>query len=397
MAKNTLRVIGTSVTLPKELQVQARRELGFPISFEVLDGVACHRRGVINPESYDIYDQWFHSLPLLWTAGSVQPIETSLIRRWPQVRPAGDIEASRRGVGTRPGELIYVQPDRSLSPASSEAGHGQIAMLPTAYNVDSFAYLFDSEVGSPQDQPESWAWLLDNFWHGCCSLSLDPASSAVELSLAAGAKGLMKVSDPGNLSIEEIDELFDILMSLKRSGHFGRFWASSEDSVKIMTSTTSSICSMWSPAYYALRGSRHDIAYAVPVEGYRGWHAGLCISAAAKGDMLEMAYAYLNWYLDGTPGTFMTRQGYYMSVTEPLRDRLTAAEWNYWYEGLPATEDLRGSHGAIVVRQGERRKGGSIQERVAKVAAWSTIMPEHNYLARRWREFTGTLGVGTVY
>src|SRR5690606_11823114 len=145
-----------------------------------------------------------------------------------------------------------------LGPVSRGPGPGQIAMLPTAYNVDSFAYLAGAGVSPPVDQPESWAWLLDNLWHGCCSLSLDPAASAVELSLAASARGLIKVADHGDLSIEEIDELFDILMSLKRSGHFGRFWASSEDSVKIMASAPSSICSMWSPAFYTLRGGGHD-------------------------------------------------------------------------------------------------------------------------------------------
>ncbi len=75
MSATVLRIIGTSATLTAELQAQAQADLEFPVSFEVLDGVSCQRRGVMAPESYDIYDQWFHSLDLLWTAGSIQPID----------------------------------------------------------------------------------------------------------------------------------------------------------------------------------------------------------------------------------------------------------------------------------------------------------------------------------
>ncbi|RUU52886.1 hypothetical protein EOD07_25685 [Mesorhizobium sp. M2C.T.Ca.TU.002.02.1.1] len=88
----------------------------------------------------------------------------------------------------------------------------------------------------------------------------------------------------------------------------------------------------------------------------------------------------------------MARQGYYMSVVEPVKQSLSPAEWNYWYGGLPAAHDLPGLAAPVVVRAGERREGGDYKERVSRIAVWSTIMPEHNYLARRWREFLGIRG-----
>jgi len=48
---------------------------------------------------------------------------------------------------------------------------------------------------------------------------------------------------------------------------------------------------------------------------------------------------------------------------------------------------LPGLDATIVVRRGERREGGSYRERVAKIKVWSTIMQEHNYLIRKWRDF----------
>jgi putative spermidine/putrescine transport system substrate-binding protein len=195
------------------------------------------------------------------------------------------------------------------------------------------------------------------------------------------------VRDPGNLTIEEIDALFQVLLSLKRRGHFTRFWGTPEDSVALMAGANAVIGSLWSPAYYALRGMGCDIVYAAPREGYRGWHSGLCLSSNVEGETSEAAYAYLNWWLEGTPGAIMARQGYYTSVVDTLRGALSQAEWDYWYEGKPATEDLPGLSSTIAVRRGETREGGSYMNRVARISVWSTVMPEHNYLARRWREF----------
>lgn len=389
MTKPALRIIGTSVTLPEELRRSAASELPFPIEFEVLDGQACLRRGVLQPESYDLYDQWFYSLDVLWTAGSIQPIDTSRIRRWPQVRVAGHLPGAPTGQspGVAPTEQLFVQLDGTLGARHDGAGAPRIAMLPTTYNVDSFAYSRELLADTRPGEPESWAWLLDDRWHGRCTLGADPAGTAVELALGARTAGLVDLRDPGNLTIEEIDALFQVLMSLKRRGHFTRFWASSEESVALMAGGGCILGSLWSPAYYDLRGMGRDVVYAAPKEGYRGWHSGLCLSASADDEAREAAYAYMNWWLDGTPGAIMARQGYYVSVVETLRDTLSEAEWQYWYEGQPAAEDLPGLSAPVAVRRGERRSGGSHQNRISKVAVWSTIMPEHNYLARRWREF----------
>lgn len=389
MTTPALRVIGTSSTLTEELCRAAQDALPFQIKFDILDGPACMRRGVLEPDSYDVYDQWFYSLDVLWTAGAIQPIDTTRIRRWPEVRIAGQVPGSDPGIAqtSTPSDLLFEQRDGTLGARPDGAGPPRIGMLPTTYNVDSFAYARELLADVAPLEAESWGWLLDDRWHGRCTLSLDPAGSAVELALAARAAGLVDVRDPGNLTIEEIDSLFQVLMSLKRRGHFTRFWGASEDSVALMAGGTAIIGSLWSPAYYSLRGMGRDMVYAAPREGYRGWHSGLCLSANVEGELREAAYAYLNWWLDGTPGAIMARQGYYVSVVDTLRDTLSPAEWDYWYEGKPAAEDLPGLDSKIAVRRGEVREGGSYLNRVARISAWSTVMPEHNYLARRWREF----------
>lgn len=387
MSEPVLRIIGTSATLTPEVCRRAREDLGFALQFEVLDGVDCLRRGVTAPESYDIYDQWFHSVDLMWTAGAIQPIETTRIRRWSDVVPAGAVEVAWRGAGSRPGDVLYVHADGKLAGTRDGAGAARISMLPTVYNADSFVYLPEVARHYGPGADESWAWLLDDAWHGRCALGADPAGSAVELALAARAAGIIDARDPGNLTIEEIDELFAFLMSRRRTGHFGRYWDSNEEALRLMKGSATAIGSLWSPAYFYLRGQGLDFVYADPREGSRGWHSGQCISAAVEGEVLEMAYAYLNWWLGGVPGAIMARRGYYVTVAGPLQEHLSPAEWDYWYAGKPAAADLPGPDGVLLPLRGEVRAGGSYRDRMKRITVWSTIMPEHNYLIRRWREF----------
>jgi putative spermidine/putrescine transport system substrate-binding protein len=68
---------------------------------------------------------------------------------------------------------------------------------------------------------------------------------------------------------------------------------------------------------------------------------------------------------------------------------MTPAEWDYWYAGLPAVEDLPGPDGKIHIRAGSVRSGGSYWQRANCIAVWNTTMDEHNYLVRRWMQLVG--------
>lgn len=105
--------------------------------------------------------------------------------------------------------------------------------------------------------------------------------------------------------------------------------------------------------------------------------------------MLDVAYDYLNWWISGWPGAVVARQGYYISTPERSRRYMTAAEWDYWYEGLPAREDLPGPDGSTRVKRGSVRSGGSYWQRANGIAVWNTTMDEHNYLVRRWMQLVG--------
>lgn len=385
--KATLRVTGTGVTLIEVIRKQAEQDLGIALEFDVKDGVAAQQKAITQPQAYDIYDQWFNSIDLVWPSKSLQPIDVNRIALWNEVNnvtKTGRITADAPiGDGDAPVRKIYVQDDNSLGATASE----RISLLPFTHNVDSFGYNTDIVPRGTAYEGESWAWMFDDAWAGKVALLNDPAIGLMDAALAAKATGQADFEDIGNMTRDEIDTLVDLLIEKKRAGHFRAFWSSFTESVNLMASGEVVLESMWSPAVTALRIQGVPVVYAAPKEGYRAWHGGMGLSARAEGRVLDAAYEYMNWWLSGWPGAVMARQGYYMSVTERVRAHLSPAEWDYWYEGKPAAEDLKGPGGDVAVRAGETRNGGSYWQRMSNIAVWNSVMDQHPYLVRRWNEF----------
>jgi len=100
-----------------------------------------------------------------------------------------------------------------------------------------------------------------------------------------------------------------------------------------------------------------------------------------------MAYEYMNWWLSGWPGAFIARQGYYISNPQRSSSYLEQSEWDYWYNGKPAGQPLKGPDGNISVQRGQVRSGGSYTDRFSNVAVWNTAMPTYDYTLQKWYEF----------
>ncbi|MBY3073716.1 extracellular solute-binding protein [Rhizobium laguerreae] len=379
-----LRILGTAISLLEELRLGAERDLGMDIEFDNQDFMTAQHKAALEPMTYDIYDQCFHNLDIVWYWRAVQPIDIGRITLWDEITDltkTGRIGPNARiGQGDAPVTKLFVQPNLALAETPSR----RISMLPTTHNFDSFAYRTDA---ANSNQMISWAALLDRRWHGRAALVNEPAIGIFDAALAAQSAGLMTFHNLGNMSIEEIDRLLDILEERKKAGFFRGFWRSAEDAANLMTKSDTQIQSMWSLGISKLNLRGFPVELANPAEGYRAWHGGLCLSKRLSGRMLDAAYDYLNWWISGWPGAVVARQGYYMSTPERSRPHMTPAEWDYWYEGLPAATDLPGPDGLLRIKAGAVRSGGSYWQRANSIAVWNTTMDEHNYLVRRWVQF----------
>lgn len=389
--KRTLRVLGTDISLLEAVRVRASRDLGFDIEFEALDFPSCQRKAALDPQSYDVYDQCFHNLGIVWHWGALQPIDTNLLASWDQVGPltklGGIDKYAHRGVGDVPQNKLYVQPDEALGPGETR----YISMLPTVHNFDSFGY--DSRLFEDGARPrESWAMLFDPRAKGRVALVDEPAIGLFDVALAAESAGILSFVDICNMSPSELSALFAFLQGKLKEGFFVRCWSTAQEAAGLFRRGEASVQSMWSPAYGLLGPAAEYVRESEPAEGFRGWHGGLSVARHVSGQVLQMAYEYMDWWLSGWAGAVMARQGYYISAPAAASAHLTPAEWAYWYDGREASEDLVGVDGAtVVVRKGARRAGGGYLARARRIALWNTVMDEHNYATRAWARFVAAV------
>lgn len=383
----TLKVLGTHVTLQEEIRKRAMKELGINIEFYPGGSAAVLQKASTNPESFDIYEQWSDSINILWQAGAIQPIEIEKLKYWNEINDLtkkGRVsKEAKLGLGDAPNKILYTQKDGTLGPKESKT----ISFMPYVHNVDSFGYNTNFIPKGKPYETESWAWLLDEKHKGKVGLVNAPTIGIFDAALAAQASGLMKFKDMSNMTIKEIDQLFQILIERKKSGHFSGFWTSVPQSVDFMVKNRVHIESMFSPGVSGARGMGVPVEYAAPKEGYRAWHGVMCLSANSKGHQKEAAYKYMNWWLSGWAGAFIARQGYYISNAERSRELLAADEWGYWYDGKVATRDLKGTDGKISVAKGSLRNGGSYMKRFSNIAIWNTVMDNYDYSLDKWYEF----------
>ncbi|WP_127716272.1 PotD/PotF family extracellular solute-binding protein [Halobacteriovorax sp. HLS] len=383
----TLRVLGTHVTLQEQLRKMAMKDLGINLEFEPKGSAAVLQKAASNPSSFDLYEQWSDSINILWQAKSIQSLDTKRIANWNEINSlskTGKVSLDGKiGLGDSPHKLLYVQQDGSLGERLSDS----VSFLPYVHNVDSFGYNTKFIEKGTAYETESWAWLLDDRYKGKVGIINAPTIGIFDCALAAQAAGLMKFANIGNMSITEIDQLFSILVAKKESGHFSGFWGSVPQSVDYMVDERVWLESMFSPGVSSARGKGVKVTYASPKEGYRAWQGVLCLSSKTNGQIKDVAYEYLNWWLSGQPGAFIARQGYYISNPQRSRPFMKVSEWDYWYEGKAASEDLRGTDGKISVYKGELRDGGSYLKRFSNIAVWNTVMDNYDYSLEKWYEF----------
>ena len=385
--KPVVRVLGTHVTLQEPLRQQAMEDLGIRLQFAPGGSATVLQKATMNPQGFDLYEQWSNSINVLWRANAIQPIDKRRIGNWDEINDltkTGKVSPEAKiGAGDAPHKIINVQADGSLGEKHTD----EISFLPYVHNVDSFGYLENALPADMNSADESWGWLLDSRFSGKVGIVNDPTIGLFDLALAAKAKGFMEFEDIGAMTRAELDSLFLLLIELKQLQHFNGFWTSVPESVQYMRTKRVTIESMFSPAVSDLNGQDIPVRFAAPREGYRGWHGVMCLSAATQGRVKDAAYEYMNWWLSGWPGAFIARQGYYISNPQRSKPYLSEAEWNYWYRGLPASEPLRGPDGKVSVNRGQQRSGGSYEDRFGHVAVWNTVMPTYEYSLQKWYEF----------
>jgi putative spermidine/putrescine transport system substrate-binding protein len=382
----TITHVGQSFSVIPQIAEQATKDLGFKIDMQAVDGATQLNRLFTQPDSIDIADLSINVVPDVMKQKIGLAIPVSKYKWWDKTMPLftkGEYPSGKKASiqGGAPIKFQYYADKEGTKLSATPTDY--LTSIPTLTNADTLGIRPDL-IGRKID---SWAELFNPQFKGKAALVDASDIGILDAVMALEAAGTMKYEDKGNLTKAEIDKTIAALIDLKKAGQFRSFWQNFDQSVNLMASGEVVIQSMWAPAVTAVRTRGISCEFVPLKEGYRGWGVTLVPLKHLSGIKLDAVMEYLNWYNSGWQGAFIARQGYYSSVPETAKAALQPYEWDYWYEGKPAAQDIKDPFGHLMEKAGSKRDGGSLWERMGNVAVWNCLMDEQRYLTRRWNEF----------
>ena len=380
----TIRYLGTAVNMGSEPEKRLFEDTGIKVKYisKTTDEVV--KTILTQPNSFDIVDSEYFSMPKLVPSGSLLGMDTKRIKEWDNVVTAfteGKVGGKTIGdQGTAPKKVLYLKGATSKEFSSEPSRY--VTLIPTVYNADTLGIRPDL-INRPIN---TWAELLNPEFKGkACILNI-PSIGIMDAAMVVEAMGEYTYPDKGNMTKAEIDLTMKIFTEAKKSGQFRAFWSDFNESVNLMASGEVVIQSMWAPAITAVRSQGVPCVYQPLKEGYRAWAAGFALPSTAKGRQADICYEYINWFLSGWMGAYLNRQGYYSAVLSTAEANMEAYEWDYWMKGKPAAKDILSPTGQKLASVGEVRDGGSYEDRMGGVACWNATMDENKYMVRKWNE-----------
>jgi len=314
---------------------------------------------------YDTWEIIAERLPALIATDNVEPIPVAEVSNWANIRDVFTKVDPRWDARSQITGQIW-----------TDEAQTDLYMVPAVYNYDSIGY--NPDVLS-DEEANTWTAIFDEKWKGKSGLNVDPLIAIGQAVLAMNSLGLLDAKNPGNPTVEEIDEAVLFLIAKKKAGQFRALWGDFGELVNLMASGEMVVCDAWQPAVMAVKAQGKPAKYATPKEGYRAWAIGPSMLRGTPNRDAVIAYA--NFWLSGEPGISVTEQGYYSPSTS-IKDVMDPMKYAFWYEGAPWEGDAERG-----INPGDLRDGGSLEERAANVAYWHQWPDEYDHLIRRWDEF----------
>ena len=381
-----LRYLGTAVNQSADIAKKVKEDTGITIEYIPVNTDDVSKRVITQPNSFDLLDTEYFSLRKLVPSGNLLGMDAKRIKNAEKITPIftkGELPDGKKigDQGTAPKKVFYLEGPTAKKFATSPTQW--ITLIPTVYNADTLGLRPDL-IKRPID---SWKELLNPEFKGKAAILNIPSIGIMDAAMVVEATGSYRYADKGNMTKPEIDMTMKVLTEAKQAGQFRAFWKDFNESVNLMASGEVVIQSMWSPAVTAVRSKGIPCIYQPLKEGYRAWAAGFGVPKTLTARKTDLAYEFINWFLDGWAGAYLNRQGYYSAVLETAREKMQPYEWAYWMEGKPAEQDIKAPDGTLLEKAGAVRDGGSYEARMGAVACWNAVMDENDYLVKKWNEF----------
>ena len=380
-----VRYLGTAVNMGDEIEKRLFEDTGIKVKYISKTTDEVTKSILTQPNSFDIVDSEYFSMPKLVPSGNILGMDTTKIKEWDNVTSVFTKGMTPGGKkiglqGTAPSKVMYLK-DNTSKEFSSEPSRWA-TLIATVYNADTLGIRPDL-INRPIN---NWSELLNPEFKGKASILNIPSIGIMDAAMVVESMGEYTYPDKGNMTKDEIDLTMKIFTEAKKSGQFRAFWSDFNESVNLMASGETVIQSMWSPAITAVRSQGIPCIYQPLKEGYRAWAAGFGLPATTKGKQADVCYEFINWYLSGWVGAYLNRQGYYSAILPTAQAYMEPYEWDYWMLGKKATKDILSPTGQKLASVGEVRDGGSYEDRMGGVACWNATMDENKYMVREWNE-----------
>jgi putative spermidine/putrescine transport system substrate-binding protein len=382
-----LRYLGTAVNQSPDIARKVKEDTGIAIEYIPVTTDDVTRRVITQPNSFDVVDTEYFSLKKLVPSGNLLAMDGSKIKNFDKITPVFTKGALPSGKmigdqGTAPKKVMFLEGENSTKFATQPTQWA--TLIPTVYNADTLGIRPDL-IKRPIN---NWKELVNPEFKGKASILNIPSIGIMDAAMVIESLGEYKYPDKGNMTKEEIDRTMKVLTEAKKAGQFRAFWKDFNESVNLMASGETVIQSMWSPAVTAVKSKGIPCVYQPLAEGYRAWAAGFALSKSIKATKkADLAYEFVNWFLDGWAGAYLNRQGYYSAVLDTAKAKMEPYEWAFWMEGKPAEKDIKAPDGTQLEKAGAVRDGGSYEDRMGAVACWNAVMDENDYMVKKWNEF----------
>jgi putative spermidine/putrescine transport system substrate-binding protein len=169
-----------------------------------------------------------------------------------------------------------------------------VALRNRVGNVDSYGIIFDRKLKGKTAMEDAWI------------------NSVIFAAMYLKNSENAKISEPGDLTADELGLVMEFLIKHKKDRQFRTFWNGLEQGVQLIANQEVWVMTGWESIVYAARRRGLDCYYAAPTEGYEAWtNNTILLKGAVDRKRSKMAHQLANAFLSGFYGCKLgTLRGY---------------------------------------------------------------------------------------
>jgi len=172
---------------------------------------------------------------------------------------------------------------------------GKVFAVPYISNADSLAFNY-GEIG---EELTSWEALFDSQFRGRAAMQNDFGPTMTNTAIYLKQSGKGSIDNPSDMTEDEVRQVAEFLIALKKKGHFRTFWDGVQNGADLLSSEEALVSSCWEVIQiFAARKNGQDIRYGTMKEGHQSWNNVLMLTRGGQERGMEDAfYALANLYL----------------------------------------------------------------------------------------------------